>query len=105
MDGVFYGKGINALKKNNKELYTSICRLDESVWDEGPLSRKDKKLIAIAITASKLNKSGFEKQVRSSKIKLGISREEVMDVLKVVLLTSGMPAFNMGLEILNKIYD
>ena len=40
-----------------------------------------------------------------SKKELGISRDEMMDVLKVVLLTSGMIPFNHALEVVNKLYD
>ena len=46
-----------------------------------------------------------EKQIKSAKEELGVSRDEVVDVLKVVLLTSGMQPFNKALQIANKIFD
>jgi alkylhydroperoxidase/carboxymuconolactone decarboxylase family protein YurZ len=32
-----------------------------------------------------------------------ITKDEIVDVLRVVLLTSGMPAFNKGMRILDEI--
>ena len=49
--------------------------------------------------------SSFLKQVSKAKKELDISRDEMMDVLKVVLLTSGMIPFIHALEVVNKLYD
>ena len=105
MDGVFHGKGINKLKGEDEGLFEIIRGLDEIVWQEGAIDRKTKKLIAIAIVASNGNASGLEKQIRSGRKELGITKEEVMDVLKVVLLTSGMQAFNSSLQVVYKIFE
>ena len=59
----------------------------------------------IAISATKPESSSFLKQVSKAKKELDISRDEMMDVLKVVLLTSGMQPFNKALELVNKLYD
>ena len=45
----------------------------------------------------------YEKQMRSAIEVLGITKEEIVDVLRVVLLTSGMPAFSKSLQILNSV--
>jgi alkylhydroperoxidase/carboxymuconolactone decarboxylase family protein YurZ len=105
MDGVFHGKGINKIKKEDEDLFNVISELEEVVWQEGAISRKTKKLIAIAIVASKGNVGGLEKQIRSGKKQFGITKEEVMDVLKVVLLTSGMQAFNSSLQVVYDIFE
>ena len=105
MDGVFHGKGLNKLKKEDECLFNVISALDEIVWQEGAVDRKTKKLIAIAIVASKGNAGGLEKQIRSGKKQFGITKEEVMDVLKVVLLTSGMQAFNSSLQVVYDIFE
>jgi alkylhydroperoxidase/carboxymuconolactone decarboxylase family protein YurZ len=34
---------------------------------------------------------------------LGVTEDEVIDVLRVVLLLSGMPAFNQGMRLLDEI--
>lgn len=102
---VFYGKGIRRIKKEDPELYDSIENLDKNVWNAKVLDYRTQKLIAIAISATNNESSSFLKQVSKSKKELGISRDEMMDVLKVVLLTSGMIPFNHALEVVNKLYD
>ena len=88
---VFYGKGIRRIKKEDSELYDSIENLDKNVWNANALDYRTQKL--------------FLKQVSKAKKELNISRDEMMDVLKVVLLTSGMQPFNKALEVVNKLYD
>ena len=66
---------------------------------------KTQKLIAIGIAASNADSRATEKQIMSAKKELGITRDEVIDVLKVVLLTSGMVPFNKALQVVNKLYD
>ncbi|MCQ2961106.1 MAG: carboxymuconolactone decarboxylase family protein [archaeon] len=102
---VFYGKGIRRIKKEDPELYASIENLDKNVWNAKVLDYRIQKLIAIAISATNNESSSFLKQVSKSKKELDISRDEMMDVLKVVLLTSGMIPFNHALEVVNKLYD
>ncbi len=40
------------LQKIDPELYKSVMALDQMVWADGALSKKTKKLIAVAIAAS-----------------------------------------------------
>ena len=102
---VFYGKGIRRIKNEDPELYGSIENLDKNVWNASVLDYRTQKLIAIAISATNNESSSFLKQLSKAKKELDISREEIMDVLKVVLLTSGMIPFNHALEAVNKLYD
>ena len=102
---VFYGKGIKRIKKEDPQLYDSIEKLDKNVWNANSLDYRTQKLIAIAISATNPDSSSFLKQVSKAKKELDISRDEIMDVLKVVLLTSGMVPFNHALEVVNKLYD
>ena len=102
---VFFGKGIRRIKEEDHELYESILGLDKSVWDGEALDYRTQKLIAIAIWATNPESSSFLKQVSKAKKELNISRDEMMDVLKVVLLTSGMIPFNKALKVINKLYD
>ena len=102
---VFYGKGIRQIKKEDPKLYDSIENLDKSIWDGNVLDYRTQKLIAIAISATNNESSSFLKQLSKAKKELDLSRDEVMDVLKVVLLTSGMIPFNHALEVFNKLYD
>ena len=102
---VFYGKGVRGIKKEDPLLYDSIVELDKKVWDSSVLDYKTQKLIAIAISACNQEGSSFLKQASKAKKELGITKEEMMDVLKVVLLTSGMIPFNKALDVVNKLYD
>lgn len=102
---VFYGKGMGRLKEEDEDLYDAIVALNESVWNGKALDYRTQKLIAIGIAASKSDSRATQKQIMSAKKELGVSRDEVLDVLKVVLLTSGMQAFNKGLQIANKVFE
>ena len=102
---VFYGKGMERVKSDEPELYQAIVALNEAVWNGKVLDYKTQKLIAIGIAASNSDSRATEKQIKSAKEELGVSRDEVVDVLKVVLLTSCMQPFNKALQIANKIFD
>ena len=89
---VFYGKGMGRVKEEDEDLYKA-------------LDYKTQKLIAIVIAASNADSRATEKQMLSAKNELGVTRDEVGDVLKVVLLTSGMQPFNKALQIANKVFE
>ena len=100
---VYYGKGIRELKDEYPDLYELVSNINETVWDGKVLDYKTQKLIAIGITASRADPRAIKKQIRSAIEVLRITPEEIVDVLRVVLLTSGMPAFSKSLQILNSV--
>lgn len=100
---VFYGKGMQKAKKSMPELYEAIKELNEAVFTGDALDYKTQKLIAIGIAASRCDEVATEKQMRSAMRELGVTKEEIRDVLKVVLLLAGMPAFNKGLRLLDDV--
>ncbi|NPV51482.1 MAG: carboxymuconolactone decarboxylase family protein [Candidatus Methanofastidiosum sp.] len=100
---VFYGKGMGKVKKEYPEIYEVIKKLNEVVYTGKVLDYKTQKLIAIAITASHCDETATEKQMRSAMKELKITPEEIADVLRVVLLLSGQPAFTKGMRILDEI--
>lgn len=102
---VFYGKGMGKLKEEDLDLYQAIVALNDAVWNGKALDYKTQKLIAIGIAASNADSRATEKQIMSAKKELGVTRDEVVDVLKVVLLTSGMQPFNKALQIANKVFE
>ena len=104
-DEVFYGKGMEKVKSEDEELYQAIVSINDSVWNGKVLDYKTQKLIAIGIAASNADTRAIKKQMTSANKELGITRDEILDVLKVVLLTSGMPPFNKALQILNEVYE
>ena len=101
----FYGKGIQTLKKEDEDLYQAIVNLNENVWNGKTLDYKTQKLIAIGIAASNNDNGSIKKQITSAKKELNVTKEEVMDVLRIVLLTSGMPPFVNSLRILDEVYE
>lgn len=102
---VYYGKGIRELKDEYPDLYELVSDINDTVWDGKVLDYKTQKLIAIGITASRADPRATKKQIRSAIEVLGITKEEIVDVLRVVLLTSGMPAFSKSLQILNSVVE
>ena len=100
---VYYGKGIRELEEGHEDLYNLVTDMNNVVWNGKVLDYKTQKLIAIGITASRADPRATKKQIRSAIEVLGISKEEIVDVLRVVLLTSGMPAFSKALQILNSV--
>ncbi len=104
-DRVFYGKGIQRIKAEDEKLYETIVDLNDKVWDGKALDYKTQKLIAIGIAASNNDDKSIKKQMTSAKKELNVTKEEIMDVLKVVLLTCGMPPFSNSIRILNEVYE
>ena len=102
---VYYGKGIRELEDSHPDLFELVSNINETVWDGKVLDYKTQKLIAIGITASRADPRATKKQMRSAIEVLGITKEEIVDVLRVVLLTSGMPAFSKSLQILNSVVE
>ena len=102
-DGVFYGKGVNKIKNEYPEIYEAIVKLDEAVFTGRALDYRTQKLVALGITAARADESATKRQMMSGMNEFNITKDEIVDVLRVVLLTSGMPAFNKGMRILDEI--
>ena len=102
---VYYGKGIRELEGEYPDLYELVSDLNSTVWEGKVLDYKTQKLIAIGITASRADPRATKKQMRSAIEVLGITKDEIVDVLRGVLLTSGMPAFSKSLQILNSVVE
>lgn len=100
---VFYGKGMRKIKSEYPEIYDAVIKLNEAVFTGKALDYKTQKLIAIGIAASRCDESATEKQMRSAMKELNVTSEEIADVLRVVLLLSGMPSFTKGMRILEDI--
>ena len=84
-DEVFYGKGIHELEGEYPDLYDLVKNISEVVYDGHTLDYKTQKLIAIGITASRADPRATKKQIKSGMQELDITKEEIMDVLKVII--------------------
>ncbi len=91
------------IRSDYPEIYDAVIKLNEAVFTGKALDYKTQKLIAIGIAASRCDESATEKQMRSAMKELNVTGEEIADVLRVVLLLSGMPSFTKGMRILEEI--
>jgi alkylhydroperoxidase/carboxymuconolactone decarboxylase family protein YurZ len=104
-DEVFFGEGMARVKKDYPELYTAIVGLNEAAYTGKTLDYKTQKLIALGINAAASDERAARKQMMSAMKEFGVTKDEIVDVLRVVLLTSGMPSFNKALKILYELLE
>ena len=88
-------KFFKELTVNDPKMYELVMKLESHIWDEGALTRKTKKLIAIAIAASMRDQHATHAQLIGA-ANLGISKKEVEEALRVAFLLAGMPAYVYG---------
>ncbi len=88
-------KFFKELTVNDPKMYEMVMKLEGHVWDDGALTRKTKKLIAIAIAASLRDQHAVHAQLIGAS-NLGISKVEVEEALRVAFLLAGMPAYAYG---------
>jgi alkylhydroperoxidase/carboxymuconolactone decarboxylase family protein YurZ len=102
---VFFGEGMEKVKKEYPELYNAIVGLNEAAYTGKAVDYKTQKLIALGINAASADDRATKKQMMSAMKEFGITKDEIVDVLRVVLLTSGMPPFTKSMKILYELID
>lgn len=102
-EDVFYGKGMKHVKEDYPDIYKAVVGLNEAAYTGKVLDYKTQKLIALGITAAASDDRAMKKQMQSAINEFGITKDEIVDVLRVVLLTSGNPPFTKAMSILYKI--
>ncbi len=102
---VFFGEGMKNVKKDFPELYNAIVNLNEAVYTGKAIDYKTQKLIALGINAAASDDRAVKKQMMSAMKEFKISKDEIVDVLRVVLLTSGMPSFTKAMKILYELTE
>jgi 4-carboxymuconolactone decarboxylase len=88
-------KFFRELTVRDPAMYQLVMKFEEHIWDDGALSRKTKKLIAIAIAAALRDQHAVHAQMAGAS-NLGVTKEEVEEALRVTFLLSGMPAYVYG---------
>lgn len=88
-------KFFRELTTNEPEMFNLVMRFEQHIWDDGKLSKKTKKLIAIAIAAALRDQHAVRAQLAGAK-NLGVTKTEVEEALRVTFLLSGMPAYVYG---------
>ncbi|AXV36925.1 MAG: hypothetical protein CIT01_01235 [Methanobacterium sp. BRmetb2] len=102
-EDVFYGKGMVHVKKDYPDIYDAVVKLNEAAYTGKVLDYRTQKLIALAITAAASDDRAMKKQMISAMEEFDITKDEIVDVLRVVLLTSGNPPFVKAMKILYEI--
>lgn len=88
-------KFFKELTVNDPAMYDLVIKMEDHVWSDGKLTRKTKKLIAIAIAASLRDQHAVRAQLMGA-ANLGVSKAEVEEALRVAFLLAGMPAYVYG---------
>jgi len=83
------------LMRTQPDMHGAVLAFDQHIWDDGALSRKSKKLIAIAIAAALRDQHAVKAQLAGAK-RLGVTPDEIEEALRVTFLLSGMPAYVYG---------
>ncbi len=83
------------LVKTQPTMHGAILAFDQHIWDDGALSRKTKKILAISIAAALRDQHAVKAQLAGAK-RLGVTQEEIEEALRVTFLLSGMPAYVYG---------
>jgi alkylhydroperoxidase/carboxymuconolactone decarboxylase family protein YurZ len=102
---VFFGEGIAKTKKDYPDIYNAIVGLNEAAYTGKVIDYKTQKLIALGINAANSDDRATKKQMISAMKEFGVTKDEIVDVLRVVLLTSGMPPFTKGMKILYELME
>lgn len=88
-------KFFRELTTKEPEMFNLVMRFEQHIWDDGKLTKKTKKLIAIAIAAALRDQHAVRAQLAGAK-NLGVSKAEIEEALRVTFLLSGMPAYVYG---------
>jgi alkylhydroperoxidase/carboxymuconolactone decarboxylase family protein YurZ len=95
-------KFFRGLAEQDPQMYEMVMKLESHIWDDGALSKKTKKLIAIAIAASLRDQHATRAQLAGA-ANLGLTKNEVEEALRVAFLLAGMPAYVYGKAQLDEI--
>lgn len=88
-------KFFKELTVNDPAMYNLVIKMEDHIWDDGKLTRKTKKLIAIAIAAALRDQHAVRAQLMGA-ASLGVTKAEVEEALRVTFLLSGIPAYVYG---------
>jgi|GEM_PF-117424 len=88
-------KFFKELTTHDPEMFDLVMKFENHIWDDGKLTKKTKKLIAIAIAAALRDQHAVRAQLAGA-ANLGVTKAEVEEALRVTFLLSGMPAYVYG---------
>jgi alkylhydroperoxidase/carboxymuconolactone decarboxylase family protein YurZ len=104
-EDIFYGKGMVHVKQDYPDIFKAVVELNEAAYTGKVIDYRTQKLIALGITAAASDDRAMKKQMQSAMKEFDITKDEIVDVLRVVLLTSGNPPFTKAMRILYQITE
>ncbi len=81
---------MNMMGELNPELFEHYKKCDDGIQEDGALSAKVKVLMSLAVMASQRCDPCCESQMRSA-LYHGATKEEIMETMNVIFITSGAP--------------
>ncbi|HJJ49977.1 MAG TPA: carboxymuconolactone decarboxylase family protein [Methanocorpusculum sp.] len=82
----------------------AVLKLDNYIWSDGSLTRKQKKLIAIGIAAAMRDDHALRAHLNGAKM-VGVVQEEVEEALRVSYMLAGMPSYVHGKYVAKPIFQ
>jgi AhpD family alkylhydroperoxidase len=81
---------MNMMGEMNPELFEHYKKCDDHIQEDGALSAKVKVLMSLAVMAAQRCEPCCESQMRSA-LNHGATKEEIMETMNVIFITSGAP--------------
>ncbi len=81
---------LDMMGEMNPELFEHYKKCDDGIQQDGALSARVKVLMSLAVMASQRCEPCCESQMRSA-LNHGATKEEIMETMNVVFITSGAP--------------
>ena len=98
----FASSHMQLLKEDFPDLHKNMMDFKKIIFEDSTVDKRTLKLVAIALTAASDSEMPIRKQMSTGIKQFGFTKEEIMDVLKLVLLVSGKPGF---LKAVGLMYD
>jgi len=92
---------LKLIYESHPKMFDVIYDMDKALLSDGRLSAKMKRLIALAVVSTMGCEACATAQMQAAMNK-GASREEILDVLGVLVVTAGMPAVATARDALKK---
>ncbi len=95
---------LKELAKSDPLIHEAVLKLDNYIWSDGSLTKKEKKkLIAIGIAAAMRDDHALRAQLAGAQM-VGVSLDEVEEALRVSYMLAGMPSYVHGKYVAKSVF-
>ncbi|WP_143702749.1 carboxymuconolactone decarboxylase family protein [Methanocorpusculum labreanum] len=91
------------LAESDPLIHEAVLKLDNYIWSDGSLTRKEKKLIAIGIAAAMRDDHALRAQLAGAQM-VGVELDEVEEALRVSYMLAGMPSYVHGKYVAKSVF-